>query len=218
MKIYRDEKRLTDVSVSIVNLLGNVGVYKFNKLTYLFEYFFIKNFGQRYTKEYFIKLPHGPVIKDYKHFITSLYDKKLIDTNIAQLKNKRKFEDDIEITTSIKSLNRGYIYIHENIVSGLLRQVVYKYAEMSIPELEKIVYQTVPVKRYLENNYKQDIGGYVLDGSGVTMKDYNTARINGRKLYLKHISKFPDYNPELHARLAKECADMEKLRPAWDYR
>jgi len=216
MEINRDEKRLTDVSVSIVNLLDSVGVYKFNKLTYLFEYFFIKNFGQRYTKELFIKLPHGPVISAYKSFITSLYEKELIDTDITQLKSKKKFEDDIEITTCIISRNPGYVYIHENIVSGLLRQVVVKYAGLSVPELEKIVYQTVPVKKYLEDSFKKDIGGYVLDGGGIKMKDYNTTEINGRKLYLKHISKFPDYNPELHARLANEYEDMEKLRPAWD--
>ncbi len=65
-----DITNLDCVTATIVNLLGSVGLFHYNKLASLFEYFYIKNFGKRYTEEYFVKLPHGPVIRDYKKQIT----------------------------------------------------------------------------------------------------------------------------------------------------
>ena len=43
----RDFNRLSQVSATIVSEMNDVGIYHFNKLTYLFEYFFIKNFGAK---------------------------------------------------------------------------------------------------------------------------------------------------------------------------
>ena len=86
--------QLDQVTATIVYQLERVGVYHYNKLTYLTEYLFIKNFGKRLTNEKFIKLPHGPVITNYRKQIASLQSRSIVNVDLDELNKIRKLNDD----------------------------------------------------------------------------------------------------------------------------
>ena len=85
-----DIEKLESVLIYLVYKSNEIGVYHLNKLTYLFEYFYIKNFGERFTKEYFLKYPHGPVISNYKRIFINLAQREFFLTNTDELKKNRK--------------------------------------------------------------------------------------------------------------------------------
>ncbi len=187
----RDQDKLDRVACSIVDRLGSVGVFHLNKLTFLFEYFYIKNFGVRYTREVFTKLPHGPVIANYKTHIKSLHTSAFINIDINLLMKKRDLDDDFEYVSlnitpneSIKSC-----LLEDSHASSLLDQILHKYSWLPGPKLEKTVYKTPPVMEYLrrvEMGYKKETGSYIL----TDCLKMNTVKANvdpGMKLYLEHI-------------------------------
>ena len=93
--IRRDDSKLIAVGATLLSLNGELGLFQYNKLVYLFEYFYIKNFGKRFTKEVFMKLPHGPVIVEYKKHISYLINKGIAKGDLSILAEKREVDDTI---------------------------------------------------------------------------------------------------------------------------
>jgi Protein of unknown function (DUF4065) len=207
---------LDKVTASIVYLMNSVGVYQYNKFAYLFEYFFIKNFGGRYTGEGFIKLPHGPAISGYKKQILTIANKKLFDVDVERLNISYPIDDDRNLQSILvrKNENTHQLLITEPQVMGLVDVIVQKFGDKSIDELESIVYSTSPVKNFQTNPFKKQKGGYVLAGDCVRMRDYKNPVTDGRMMALKHLRKFPTVDYELQNKLAEELAPLQKMRPA----
>ena len=207
---------LDKVCATTVYIMENVGVFHYNKLAYLFEYFFIKNFGHRYSKEQFIKLPHGPVIMKYKKQITFLSKLNVFDVNETELNKKRKLEDDINIKISIKSnKNTKNFIISESSIFSLLFNIIEKFGFLSVTDLENEVYKTSPMKKYIElssSGFKKESGGYILKGC-IAISKYKNSVTEGRKLALKHIQKYPTIDFNLQKELANDLSDMEYMRP-----
>ncbi|HPG39098.1 MAG TPA: Panacea domain-containing protein [bacterium] len=209
-------KNLDEITSSIVFLTDEIGVYHYNKLTYLFEYFFIKNFGFRYTKEKFLKYPHGPVISNYKNQIHRLYKNGIINVNCDELNKKRTVDDYLykKIIISKTDLTISNIITNSEIFN-FIEMIIEKFARLTTDELENIIYQTTPIKNYLtlqENNYRKKIGGYIFPDC-IRLKDYKDIVVKGRELALKHSLKYPQIDIELHKDLAIELAYMSNLRP-----
>jgi hypothetical protein len=213
---------LDQLTVSIVYQLKSVGVFRYNKLTYLFEYLFIKNFGKRFTGHQFCKLPHGPVIQDYKAQIRKLHNSNVVNTDMAALMTKRPLEDDIyHALLPIYSTNQTENFLIKNpMVMDFLKKVLDKYALLSDVEIERVVYRTQPVVKYLElvkDGFKREIGGRVLDNN-VKIRSNNPVT-KARQKVLKHLEKFPTINATQHLKYAEEVAYLNNLRPEWpDYR
>lgn len=209
--------KLDLVTNTIVYEMKEVGVYRYCKLAYLFEYFFIKNFGKRYTKECFIKLPHGPAITDYKKQIANLHSAGLIETDIDELKRQHKLDDfneSIRIRPTATSKNH---LIPEEMAYELLRQVIRKFGHISLNDLEAAVYKTSPVVKYVQSHFKPKNGGYVLKGDCIRLKDYQNARTKGRELAMEHLHKYPPMDSETEAKIMKEFESFERLRPTlWE--
>lgn len=210
---------LDSITLSIVNGLGKLGVFHYNKLTYLFEYFFIKNFGFRFTKEVFVKLPHGPVITNYKRQILNLSNLNLIETDEELLKKTRHLDDDskekIWLFSNDKTINAISL---DPMVNDFLNKILNRFANLDCDELESIVYQTSPVKSYLtkvKTGLKPEIGSYVLTDCIKMSKYKDNPKVTGRKLALEHIRKYPNINYEQHHKLISELNDLKKLRPEW---
>jgi uncharacterized phage-associated protein len=211
---------LDRIAATIVAQLEQVNVYHYNKLAYLFEYLFIKNFGTRYSREVFIKLPHGPVIKNYKKQITNLSRRGIVSVNEELLNKKRTLADGKQFDSVLilrTEITPSYI-IEEPLASALAQQVIRKYGRLSIEELETVVYQTSPVKTYMkkaEEGFKKATGGDVLKDC-IRIKDYKNSRTEGRKLAMEHLKKYPFVNPELQAQFSEELKPLEKLRPKYE--
>ena len=212
---HRNDERLEQITVSIVNELNQVGVYHYNKLTFLFEYLFIKNFGTRYINELFLKLPHGPVISGYKNLITDQTKKALLLCNLDELNQKRKLDEDYYLKILItKTDGSERIQIEESIVKDFLLRVLEKYAHLDTDQLEEKIYNTTPVKKYLElaeKNFRKEIGGYVLDC--ITFKQFKNKETEGRKIALQHFLNTKPATIEQLDKYQKEFEYLEYMRP-----
>lgn len=213
------KKHLTNldaVTISIVNLLGEVGLYRYNKLTYIFEYLFIKNFGRRYTNEYFIRLPHGPVISNYKDQIEKVTNMGLFDCDLSALGRKRVVDDyKYERVAICRSESAGDVQYLDEMTQSLLINIIRKYGRLSIGELEQMVYKTKPMVRYMnavDCHTKKPYGGHVLKDY-LKISEHKTLAAKGRALALKHIQKYPEIDFEQQKQLAEELSDLEELRP-----
>jgi len=219
MKINSPITDLDRITATIVYELKEVNLFHYNKLTYIFEYLYIKNFGVRFTNEYFIKLPHGPVIHQYKDQINKLHLKGYIDTDSDKLNEKRKLSDDKTSKVLIKRNDRTEEIIVTNpIVYGFLKKVIIKYANLSVNEIERLVYQTSPVKSYLSKlsmGFKKESGSYLLKDC-IKITNYKNEISAGRKKALEHISKYPNVNVDQYKIFNQEFAPLSNLRPAWD--
>lgn len=205
------------VTLYIVKKTGKIGLYHYNKLTYLFEFFFIKNFGSRFTKEYFIKLPHGPAIANYKNQITKLTQYGYYDIDLKLLKHRRQVDDYLYRKILIQSGSRldGFEFPIKY-VQKLIDQIVEKYATMTVAQLEKVVYKTKPLIMYqkkVKQGFKNKTGGYILKGDCLKISEHKNSMTEGRKLALEHIKKYPKIDFEQQAKLLKEFEFLEKLRP-----
>ena len=210
---------LDRTTATIVYIMKEVGILHYNKITYLFEYFFIKNFGERYTKEKFIKLPHGPVISNYKKQIINLANLKLFDTDVKKISENSSLDDAVLDRIPInENENTGKFIIKEKMVFSLLKRIIDKYGYLPKEKIEEIVYKTPPVKNYLrkvKTGFKRrETGGYILTDC-IRMSDYKNPITKGRMLALKHLQKYPHINYKLQKELAEEFSDLEKLRPAF---
>ncbi|MDX2128997.1 MAG: DUF4065 domain-containing protein [Chloroherpetonaceae bacterium] len=211
--------RLNRLTVSIVETLGKVGVFHYNKLAYLFEYIYIKNFGVRYTNERFIKLPNGPVINNYKKQIELLFEENLLKVDVTQLNQKRSVDDNSlkPIWIEPTSDSKNFLVEDEDAVK-LLSQMLNRYAKLSASQLENVVYQTEPMLRITQNEgtkEKKSIGVEVLDTTTVKNALKND-RIQGKKLALEHLKKYPFPNNELQDFYAQELAPLALLRPKYE--
>lgn len=188
----RDQDLLDRLTATIVDEFGEVGVFKYNKFAYLFEFFFIKNFGERYTKESFIKLPKGPVISGYKSQIRGLMLKGLVKADLSLLDETRELgANSGTIPIEHNSLTHTHL-LQDEAALELLRQIIRKYGSLTDTQLGELVYKTDPVIKYLElcaMGIKRETGGRILDN--VTLKDYKTAVVKGRMIARKHLAKYP---------------------------
>lgn len=216
-----DKTTLDIVTATIVNYLGQVNLYHYNKLTYLFEYFYIKHFGERFTKELFIKLPHGPVIQDYKAQISDLCERDVIDVDLHLLNKHRAVDSDYSNKINIyRNENTSHFSLKSGIEYTLLTKIIEKYAHYSINDLETIVYKTEPVVNYLLNFQsgfiRKEFGGYVLKSCNMKITEAKSNMTPGVKEALKHLKKYPNPDYEQMRKDIKEFSFMEKLRPAYD--
>lgn len=210
---------LDSIACTFVLELEQVGIYHFNKLVYLFEYLYIKNFGSRYTKESFIKLPHGPVITNYKKRISQLYNQGYIDTDIEKLNSYRKVDDDFKERVIIASnIKTQELVIEDSIALMLTKKIAKQYGQLDIPELEALVYTTTPVVNYLSKvdaGFKNATGGYVLKDC-VRFSDYKSPKIVGRKKAIEHLKNHPKVRSDQYSKLVDELNILNKFRPAWE--
>lgn len=212
--------RLNAITINIVNELGKVGVFRYNKLTYLFEYLFIKNYGERYTHQMFPKLPHGPVISDYKKVILNQCEGGFIDTDIKNLKLKRKLNDDRPEQKETIWLNKTSsskdIIIPEKTVYNFLLRVLDKYQSLSDDEIEELVYKSSAVINYIkkyEAGFKPKTGGFVLASDCIKINGSDSIEFKARQFVIKHELKHPTVNIEQQNLLYNDLAYLEKLRP-----
>ncbi len=213
----KDEKkdRLDSVTCTIVHELGKVGLFHYNKLTYLFEYLFIKNFAMRYTGELFVRIDHGPIVSNYKQQIIQLTKTDVLSTDISLLKRNR-YVDDFKFRKILvfAGTNINNKLIKADMVYSFLLKVLDKYAHLSTTALEEVVYQTPPMVKYLEQvkaGIRQEKGKYVLKDCVKIRSD--NPQIQGRKIALQHILKHPHIDYENQKKIAKEMEFLEKLRP-----
>lgn len=211
--------KLDLITTTIVDLLGKVTLFNYNKLAYLFEYFHIKNFASRFTGELFQKFPHGPVIKGYKEQITKLAESGYIEVDIAKLKKTRPVDG--------RNYEAIYIYSPEQhqksfltldpIRISLLTKVVKKFGAMTSKEIEEAVYATEPIKLYAEQvakGYRNEVGGYILKGDIVRMQDYKNDYVKGRTMAAKHFEKYPERNSKQEKLDMEDTKFFKLLRPS----
>jgi hypothetical protein len=198
--------------------LGSCGLYHYNKLTYLFEYYFIKNFGKRYTGEEFVKLPHGPTIVNYKKQISELSKVGMYNVDLSVLSRNRKVDDFDNNSVPISSTEKTReLLLAESLPLQLLTEVLKRFALMPVAELETFVYQTKPLQMYQKSQslgYKKKVGGYVLKGECIRFADFQNPQTAGRMLALNHIQKYPAVNVEQHRKLSEEVAFIESMHPS----
>lgn len=215
-KLHEKLTNLDIISATIVNEMKSIGIYRYNKIIYLFEYFFVKNFGFRYLNEKFIKYPHGPVISNYKKQIRKLYELGIYDVDVDELNKKRIFDDYVYQEILIKSTSKTSELITNNIeIFTLINAIINKFGNLSIDELEEIVYKTSPLKNYMEKfemGWKKKTGSYILSDC-IKPSSYITSKTQGRKLALMHLSKYPEINFELQKKMSEEVSDLIKMRP-----
>ncbi|MBX2976426.1 MAG: SocA family protein [Ignavibacteriaceae bacterium] len=212
------DRPLDRVAASIVYNLDSVNVFHYNKLIYLFEYLFIKNFGVRYTQEKFTKLPHGPVVSRYKHQIKKLTEENIFRTDIEKLMKDKEYSKSCAVKILIGSTSdTKNLIIKEKFVADFIQKVIERYSGYSATELEKIVYKTPPMQKLLSQlkmGYKKETGSYILK-DGIRFSDYRDSVTRGRLLALEHSINNPEINTDLHIRLNEELSFMKKLRPEW---
>jgi hypothetical protein len=215
LPIQRNEENLNQVAASILSFVQELGVYHYNKLIYLFEYFYIKNFGKRYTKEVFIKYPHGPVIVDYKGHITSLVHNRIANTDLATLQMKRSLLDECyngKISIYKSESTDDYTFSDAMLLS-FTKELCDKFSTMSVESLESFVYSTAPMKNYLNSPFKKKTGGYILAGDCIKMSDHNNPITEGRRKALQHLQTYPKIDYTQHQQFAEEFAPLSSLRP-----
>ncbi|MCL5027479.1 MAG: Panacea domain-containing protein [Bacteroidetes bacterium] len=215
----QDNIKLDGIIAAIVDQMGEVDLYHLNKLTYLFEFLFIKNFGKRYTGELFIKLPHGPVITNYKKVFERLFQAGILETDLEKLKEQRKLSDDYHVKIELKKTEKTTSIIRlDKMIMDFIKKIIIKYGYLSVSDLEKEVYKTKPVKEYqskVENGFKQQTGSYVLRDC-IKLSEYKNTITLGRKLALEHLNKYPDIITKQYQTYEEEFSSLKKLRPAWE--
>jgi hypothetical protein len=213
--IHRDENNLNQVAATILFFVQELGVYHYNKLIYLFEYFHIKNFGKRYTKELFIKYPHGPVIIDYKGHIESLVEKRIANTDLTNLQKNRSLDEGYSGKISIyKAESTEEFAFRDVMLLSFTRELCDKFSTMSIESLESFVYSTAPMKNYLNSPFKKATGGYILTGDCIKISDHKNPTTEGRRKALHHLQTYPEIDYVQHRQLAEEFSSLSSLRPS----
>jgi hypothetical protein len=215
-----DISKLNSVTSTIVASLGNVGLFHYNKLTYLFEYFFIKNYGERYTKEQFIKYPKGPVIANYKDQICTLVKEDIFETDIKNLKEKRKLiTDDYNSKVRVFSTDKTEdLVLNDPDAYSLLIKVIDKYSKYNVEDLGNLVYKTPPVLNYLLNQkrgYVKTTGGYVLNSNNIKINSLKREVPEHILMSRKHFLNYKNIDETQHAKDVEEFRFMEKLRPQY---
>jgi hypothetical protein len=219
IKSQVDVEKLNALAATILAELGEIGIFHFNKLIYLFEWLYIKNFGERYTGEYFIKLPHGPVISNYKKTVMNLCSDGIAETDITALNKHKRLDDDLHLKIPIKCTERTKkMVITNKIIYQFLKQILYRYANLSCADIEKEVYKTAPVKHYLslvESGERKATGGYLLKSPGI--REYSRiSKTIARKHLLEIEKKYPVPNADEMNNQYIEWKFLEQLRPQID--
>ncbi len=206
---------LDSVTTTIVELMGSVDLYHYNKLAFLFEYFYIKNFGTRFTEEQFTKLPHGPTINSYKKQIQQLAEKGIVSVPLDDLKKLRtvdeKLHDAVFISKTEKTTENS---IQSGSARKLIESVVSKFGNMSHAQLEAFVYATPPLKKYMASMGKfglKQYGSPVLDSRCIKISDYSNETSKARKFIAK-LEPRPRMTPEQREKYDKEFDWMQSLK------
>jgi len=216
MPIKPDKEKLMQVTSSIVFEMGEVGLFHYNKLTYLFEYFYIKNFGKRFTKELFLKFPHGPVISNYHKQILELRKKDLITVDEKILMQKRTVDDFQYAKVPVrKSSSTQKALIKNEHVYDFLKEIVDKFGNLTVSELEKFVYRTNPLLEFRRKKiFKASSAPYLLTDC-IRIRDYDNTITRARRKVIKHMEKYPKINYEQQKKDIEEFAFLEKMRPEY---
>jgi Protein of unknown function (DUF4065) len=212
--VRRDDSNLISVGSTLLYLSRELGLFHYNKLVYLFEYFYIKNFGKRFTKEAFIKLTHGPVIVGYKNHIEGLVRLKIAKADIQTLKMNRDVDDTIYPKFRIvPSVNIQNYILRDHTLFSFVQALIDRFGGLPILQLEKVVYDTGPMKAYSASQFKKETGSYILSADCIKMKDYSNEITEGRRRALDHLRMYPKVNYEQQERLAAEFSGLSRLRP-----
>jgi hypothetical protein len=212
--VRRDEAKLLAVGSTLLHLCDQLGLYHYNKLVYLFEYFHIKNFGSRFTKEVFSKFPHGPVIVGYKQHIETLVRSGMASADIEQLHEKRDVDDIIYPKFLIESTEQTTEHVlGDPLLYDFARALCQKFAPMSVTELESFVYSTKPLIAFQKSPFKKETGGYILTGDCIKLKDHLGPLQRGRAMLKKHLEEYPTSDYEQQKRFAEEFGWMSGMRP-----
>lgn len=165
-----------------------------------------------------MKQTHGPVIVNYKEQIKSLYERNLIDVDMNKLMQDRRVDDYHFRTVPVKRIdNTASNLIQNKMLYGFLVGIVENFAGMSADALQRFVYRTKPMLKFKELHSigrKRDPGGYILDNC-LTLKEFKSPVVEGRRLAMEHAEKYPDIDFEQQRKDAEEFAFLEKLRPRW---
>lgn len=205
--------KIDNVCATIVNELGSVGLYHINKITFLFEYFYIKNFATRYTGEKFIKIPHGPVIANYKKRIEKLVKSGILKADLHDLNKSKSLDDKNKKVPIEKGKDISKALIQNKLIFSLILKIIDKYAHLQVEDLEKIVYKTTPMLNFKKSPFKKSNGSYVLSGDCIRMKDYLSAKTKGRVAAQKHLDKYNYVIYDQEKLYQKEFEYLSQLRP-----
>jgi uncharacterized phage-associated protein len=213
--IQRNEIHLEQVGATIISLMKSLGVYRYNKLLYLFEYLHIKNFGKRYTKEVFIKYTHGPVIRNYKAHLVQLEQKGIAQIDISLLMKTRKVDNDPVGVIPISATDSTIEFMVQNpLIRAFVNSLCDHFGEMDVEELERYVYATEPIRNYLASPFKKPTGGYILSSDCIKLAEHKSALSEGRRMASEHLEKYPKIDYTQHRKLAEEFSDLSAMRPA----
>jgi len=107
------------------------------------------------------------------------------------------------------------LVIKENIVRRFLSQMLVKYANLSVSELEELVYASKPMLEFKRiSKYKTGPAPYILNDC-IKVKEFSDDPVvKGRRIYLKHIIKYPHVNLDIQKKYIKELEGFRKLA-AW---
>ena len=210
---------LDRVTSTIVYEMEHVGIFHYNKLTYLFEYFYIKNFGERFSNEYFPKYPHGPVISNYPKQISTLINDSIFDGDINDIKIMRPMDDfDYRKKTLKKNSSTQNNIVMNKLARLLLVKIINRFGHLTCSELEDVAYKTKPVINYLKEvdaGFKKQTGGYVLKGSTIKIKEGKKSFSEGMKIAFAHMKKYSHVDYEQLSKDAEEFSFLEKYRPTY---
>ncbi len=200
------------VSATIVNELGELGVYHYNKLTYLFEFFYIKNFGERFSKEKFIKITHGPIISNYKKRISALSKADYLSVDVSELNKKKSLDDFNKYIPIHNTLNTKSIILDNPILISLIHQIIEKFSKLPVKKLEEIVYKTSPIRAYCNPSFNKKTGGYVFPNH-IKVKSFRNSITEGRRQALKHFNKYNYVEYDQQKDLLDQFEILNRMRP-----
>jgi hypothetical protein len=213
--VQRNDSLLQQVGATIILLSSPLGIFHYNKLVYLFEYHYIKNFGRRFTKEVFLKYPRGPVITGYKEHLVQLAEMGGAGIDLKKLSKQRSLDDVYNEKVPITVTDRTVEFIVQNpIIFSFIKSLCERFASKSVDELQKIVYETEPMKKYVKSPYKKSTGGYILCAECIRLSDHSNPISEGRRKAQEYLEQHPDIDYAQHRNLAGDFSDLAALRPA----
>lgn len=179
-------------------IVGGVGMFHYSKLQYLFEFLYLKNYGERYTGERFVKYELGPVINEYKVQLLKLDELGILSVDRDALYRNAGVNKGSYITKRIEVGSRAQEFaLTDERELKLLNGVIERFGNLSTDALKKVVYSTLPLKLNPKHNHE------VLTDEVVEMIVDNPI-VQGKQMAEEHLKKYPTINQEKRAEFIHE--------------